>query len=147
VVKKLKKLIEKSLFFILFVLISSLLFGQKDPTLKLIVSVKRNTVGQPTIPYSDSLKIEFDLGFTNDSILIKTNNGTFTTKSLKTDLLFGHAGTIKIPKANHKQRLTIYFNNTFVGQLILKKRFSAVHIDKVNREFRWTYINYHFFYL
>lgn len=128
-------------------LISTSSMGQRPPETGLKISIRKNLKGQRPLPYSDTLKIKLDRGFSNDIVKIKCADKYFVTDTLNTNILFGFAGTLKLPKEKGKQKLRVYLNEIYIGELILNKRFSEVHVDKFDRELKWTYINYRFPYL
>ncbi|SRR6266536_2158865 len=134
----------KNFLTIIFLVIANFVVGQEA---KLSISVQKNSNGQTTLPYSDTLKIQLDGGFKNDVFKIKSGDEYFITDTLNTDKLLGHAGTLKIPKTKGRQRLMIYLNEVYIGKLTLKKEFSEAHINYFDKELKWTYINYRFVYL
>ena len=137
----------KNIFPIFFLFIASFVVGQETSKARLSVSIEKNSNGQATLAYSDTLKIQLDGGFKNDILKVKSGDKYFISDTLNTDELLGHAGTLKIPKTKGRQRLMIYLNEVYIGKLTLKKKFSEVHINYFDKEFKWTYINYRFFYL
>ncbi len=132
---------------LLLVCITSSPFAQNNAAIKLNVSIIKNTKDQRPLRYADSLTIQFDGGFINDIVEVKTGHLAFRTKPLTTDSFFAHAGSLSIPKIKGRQRLLLYFNDSLVGKIVLKKRFSAAHITKYSRTLFWTYINFFFIYL
>jgi len=137
----------KNFLTIIFLFIASFVVGQEATRSKLSVSVQKKSNTQTTLTYSDTLKIQLDGGFINDVFKIKSGDKYFITDTLNTSILLGHAGTLMIPKAKGRQRLTIYLNEVYIGKLTLKKEFSEAHINYFDNDLKWTYINYRFFYL
>ncbi|AEW02216.1 hypothetical protein A4D02_34630 [Niastella koreensis] len=137
----------KSFLTIFLLFIASFVVGQEAKKGKLSVLIQRKSNTQTALPYSDTLKIQLDGGFINDVLKIKSGNNYFTTDTLRSDKLLGHAATLKIPKVKGRQRLTIYLSEVYIGKLTLKKGFSEAHINYFDNEFEWTYIDYLFFYL
>jgi len=126
-------------------------FATRDtiPLLKVSVYKPKGLDKKSLIPYSDSLKINFDGGFKGDSVLIQSGKEKFVIDSLVSDPLFGFAESIRIPKHKGRQRLSIFINGEAAGSLRLKKKYSEVHVNyyKPNNELRWAYHVFRFVYL
>lgn len=121
--------------------------AQSNHPQELKVRVIKNTQEQVPLRYSDSVEINFDLGFDHDTITVKTGGQTYSAAELTTDGRDGHAGSLKIPKLHGRQRIDVYIGSDWIGHLVLKKKFSAVHVNKGKQCLFWTYLNYALIYL
>jgi hypothetical protein len=146
--------ILKTLITITFLLLGCFqVFAKRDtiPLLKISVYKPKGLYKNSLIPYSDSLKINFDGGFKGDYMLMQIGKECFAIDSLVSDPLYGFAESIRIPKPKpkRKQLIYIFLNGQSLGSIRFKKKFSEVHVDyfKPKNEFRWTYHVFKFVYL
>jgi hypothetical protein len=137
----------KNLLTILCLFIVNFVPGQQTGKTKLKVYVEKNPVGHAQLPYSDTLTIQFDGGFKNDAVKIKTGDKCFITDTLSTDGSIGYAGKLKIPKAKGSMKIMVYLNDQYIGKLKVNKKFSEAHINLGIDRLTWTFIYYFFIYL
>lgn len=97
----------------------------------------------------DSIHITFMYGYKNDIVSFHTKQKVFMSDTLLTDELYGIAGYMKIAKKDLKGDVLIYFNNDYIGKLILQKKFSSVHLEynRTKNSFEWRYLRYRFVFL
>jgi hypothetical protein len=68
---------------------------------------------------------------------------------LNADNVFGSAGFMTIPKNFLKGKSKIYFNQTLIAEIRIKRKYSSVHLqyDHDNKSFVWKYNRFRFVYL
>ena len=101
------------------------------------------------LKHSDSLWINFDYGYLNDTITIENSTRIFKSKVLNANNVFGSAGFMVIPKKYLKGESKIYFNQTFIAVIRIKHKYSSVHLEfnRDDKSFIWRYNKYRFAYL
>jgi hypothetical protein len=99
--------------------------------------------------YSDSLWINFDYDYLNDSITIENSARIFKSKVLNANNVFGSAGFMAVPKKYLKGVSKIYFNRTLIAVIRIKRKYSSVHLvfNREDKLFTWRYNKYRFAYL
>jgi hypothetical protein len=111
--------------------------------------IEKKIKNKKQIPRRDSLYINFDYGYKDDIIRIKTGDKIFVSDTLNADSFYGFGGKMRIAKADLHKYIDIFFNDTFLKRIKLKPRFSSVHLEfsREEKEFTWRYLRYRFAYL
>lgn len=99
--------------------------------------------------YSDTLKIFFDCGFNNDTLLLKSKMDTIFNEVLLSDEFFCLAKLFNIKHDQINDQFSVYMNGEFYGSIRLKRRFNEIHVDFISEKQKiiWKYHKYKFIYL
>ncbi|HTB06127.1 MAG TPA: hypothetical protein VK806_04170 [Bacteroidia bacterium] len=96
----------------------------------------------------DSTFITFDAGFNNQPVEIDINDQKYTVAYFVTSAVLGRAGTVKIPKINGDEKISIKINSIPYGNFILSKKYCSIHFDYNidSKDLLVTYTNHVYLY-
>jgi hypothetical protein len=149
--EKLKSHYCKIIFCILLILLNRQTLAQYNSSkiFSFRIEIEKKRKGGKSVPSRDTLYINFDYGYKDDIITIKTKDKNIKSDTLDADNLFGLGGHMRIAKSDLYKPIDILFNGIFIRRIRVKTRFSSVHLefDREKKEFVWRYMRYKFSYL